>query len=108
MLYVEGTAFLESMTVSAGFFTSTILMTLAVVFAMIAAFLLFKQRRLKARIYVGMALFLVGLHYIFYTFFNFYVGLSFDWLMLVDVWAIPFLGLGIALMLNKRALSECE
>lgn len=101
MLYVEGTAFLESMIVSVGFFTSTILMTLAVAFAMIAAFLLFKQRRPKARMYVGIALFLVGLHYIFYTLYNFYVGMSFDWVMLIDVWAIPLLGLGIAIVVNS-------
>lgn len=101
MLYTEGLAFLESMTVSAGFFTSTILMALAVVFSVIAVFLLLKQQRLKAKMYVGMALSLVGLHYIFYTFYSFYVGLSLDWLMLVDVWAIPFFGLGIALILNK-------
>jgi len=106
MLYAEGTAFLESITVSVGFFTSTIVMTLAVAFSVIAAFLLFKQRRLKARMHVGIALSLVGLHYIFYTLYNFYVGLSFDWVMLIDVWTIPFLGLGIALMLNKRVPVE--
>ena len=106
MLYVEGTAFLESMTVSAGFFTSTIVMTLAVAFAVVAAFLLFKQRRLKARMYVGIALFLVGLHYIFYTFYNFYVGLSFDWVMLIDVWAIPFLGLGMEIVLNSATHNQ--
>jgi hypothetical protein len=73
----------------------------AVVFAIITAFLLFKQRLLKARIYAGISLLLVALHYIFYTIYNFYVGLSFDWLMLVDVWTIPFFGLGIAIILSS-------
>ena len=101
MIYSDGWGFLENMTVSTGFFVSTVLMTLAVVFAIIVAFLLFKQRRLKAKKYTGISLSLVGLHYIFYTFYIFYLGYSFDYLMLVDVWTIPFLGLGIALLLNN-------
>ena len=101
MIYSDGWGFLENMTVSVGFFVSTVLMTLAVVFAMIVAFLLFKQRRLKARKYAGISLSLVGLHYIFYTFYIFYIGLTFDYLMLVDVWTIPLLGLGMALLLNN-------
>jgi hypothetical protein len=56
---------------------------------------------MRARLYVGVSLVLVGLHYVFYAAYCFYVGLSFDWLMLVDIWAIPLLGLGIAIILNK-------
>ena len=101
MLYSEGIVFLENMTVSAGFFISTALMTLAMVFALVTAFLFFKQRPVKVKMYAGLAFFLVGFHYVFYTFYSFYVGFSFDYLMLVDIWAIPFLGLGITLMLNN-------
>jgi len=101
MIYTEGLAFLENINVSIGFFTSTLLMTLALVFAAYAAFLLFKRRQLKARLHVGVAFVLVGFHYFFYAAYCFYVGLSFDWLMLVDIWAIPLLGLGIAIIPNK-------
>lgn len=101
MLYTEGMVFLENTTVRASFFTSTVLMLLAVVFAIIAAYLLYKQRRRKAMMYAGIALALVGLQYIFYAIYCYYVGLSFGYLMLVDTWTIPFLGLGMSLMLNN-------
>jgi hypothetical protein len=101
MINTEGMGFLENTITSIGFFTSTILMTLAVVMAIIAAFSLFKQKRLNAMKYVGIALFLVGLQYLFHAIYSSYLGFSFDYLMLVDIWTISFLFLGMALVLNN-------
>jgi drug/metabolite transporter (DMT)-like permease len=100
MINTEGMGFLENTITNIGFFTSTILMTLAVVIVIVAAFQLYKQR-LKAMKYVGITLFLVGLQYIFRVIYSSYLGFSFDYLMLVDIWTIPFLFLGMALIVNN-------
>jgi hypothetical protein len=101
MIATEGMIFLENITTSIGFIISTILMTLAIIFAIFSIFSIYKQRHPKALKFTGIALLLVGIQYLFHAIYSSYLGFSFDYLMLVDIWAITFLFLGIALVLNN-------
>ena len=101
MLHVQGFEFLQNLTIGTGFFASTILMGLAVVFAVAASVLLFKGERARATKFVGLAFFTVGVNYVFYAVYCCSVGLSFGYLMLVDTWTTVFVGLGAALLVNK-------
>ena len=101
MIVTEGMIFLENITTSIGFIISTILMTLAIIFAIFSILSIYKQRHPKALKFTGIALFLVGIQYLFHAIYSSYLGFSFDYLMLVDIWAIVFLFLGIALVLNN-------
>ena len=95
----EGTSFLWAESTSVLAWNAIILMTLAVVFASFGGFYLSKKKR-KASKWVGLALIMVGLHYLIYLFYHFSVGALIS-VWLVDVWAIALLGLGLSIIKYK-------
>jgi hypothetical protein len=75
------------------------LMSLAVIFAVIATFSITKQKR-SAKKWLGLSLVMIGLHYSIYTIFSYLVG-SLSSIWLYDIWTIPLLGLGLAILFDK-------
>lgn len=84
-----------------GFLNAVVLMPLAVVLAIVGAFRLFQQKERSAMGLLGASLAVVGLNYSIYVIYSYFVN-SLNSLPLVDVWTVPLLGLGIALIINSR------
>lgn len=84
-----------------GFLNSIILMSLSSLFAIFAAILFVKKNVNLAIKWMGISLTTVGLHYVLYFIHSIYTN-SLGFSLLVDLWTIPFLGLGIALIKNRN------
>jgi hypothetical protein len=82
-----------------GSLNAFILMSLAVVFAIFGVYYLLKGKKVAFR-WAGLALAMVGLHYLIYLIYSYYGGMI-DFVLLVEVWAIPLLGLGVAMLRKK-------
>ena len=100
MISAEGIMFLLSGSRAVGFLNAVVFMSLAVAFAVVGAYSVTKKSKIYWTRWVGLALVMVGLHYVIYVVYSYFVGaLNFVWLL--DVWAIPLLGLGIYLLKTK-------
>ena len=84
-----------------GFLDAIVLMPLAVLLAIVGAFRLIQQKNMSAMAWMGASLAMVGLNYSVYVIYSYYAN-SLNSLPLVDVWTIPLLGLGIAMIINSR------
>jgi hypothetical protein len=74
-------------------------MSLAVVFGVLGVYYLQKIKKIAIR-WAGLALAMVGLHYLIYLVYSYYGGMI-SYVMIVEVWAIPLLGLGISILRKK-------
>jgi hypothetical protein len=99
MLELIGSEFILRGATSWGFLGSLIAMTLALVFSVPGAYFLSKNKG-DAVTWFGLSLSLIGFHYIVYLAYSFSSG-NLDSAMAIDVWALPFMGLGISLLLTK-------
>lgn len=99
MIDVIGNSFLFRGVTSWGFLGSMITLSVAVVFAVVGAYLLSKNSG-ESMSWFGLSLLMIGLHYVIYLAYSFSSG-NLDAAMMVDVWTLPFLGLGISLMRTK-------
>ncbi len=75
-------------------------MTLALAFAIIGAFYIFKQNMRLSKQWFGLALITIGLHYIIYLAYSYVVG-SLAAVRLVDIWTIPMFSLGLTIIIKK-------
>jgi len=82
-----------------GFLNAIVLMPLAIILAVFGARFLIQGKRRSAMIWLGASLAAVGLNYIIYVVYS-YKANSLNTLPLVDVWTVPLLGLGVALIIN--------
>ncbi len=101
MIEVIGNGFLVRDVASWGFLGSMITMSLAVFFAGVGAYLLAKNLGDSVR-WFGLSLAMVGAHYVIYLAYSFLSG-NLDYAMAVDVWTLPFLGVGLSLLRTKVA-----
>ncbi len=99
MIAVIGSGFLLTGAASWAFLVSLIAMSLGIVFAVAGAHLLAKNQG-EATKWFGLSLAMIGLHYIVYLLYSFLSG-NLDPAMAIDLWALPFLGLGITLFRTK-------
>jgi hypothetical protein len=99
MIAVLGSGFLLTGAASWGFLVSLIAMSLAVVFAVAGAHLLSKNLGESVK-WFGLSLAMIGLNYVVYLLYSFLSG-NLDPAMAIDLWALPFLGLGISLFRTK-------
>jgi hypothetical protein len=90
-----------------GFLDAVVLMPLAVVLAVVGAFRLTQQNIKAAMLWMGASLATVGLNYSIYVIYSYFAN-SLNSLPLVDVWTIPLLGLGTALIINYRKTQPPE
>lgn len=100
MLVTEGIAFFFVPIRAVGALNDFVLMSLAIVFAVVGAFSLVRKNSSAMR-WLGLTLTMVGLHYLVYVVYS-YFGDMLSYVMLAEVWAIPLLGLGLT-MLKKVA-----
>jgi hypothetical protein len=100
MISIKGITFLTGI-VAVGFLSAVVLMPLAVIFAVAGAFSLGKSKTASAMKWLGLALVTVGLYYAFYLVYSYFAH-SLNSVVLVDVWTVPLLGLGIAMLTSSR------
>lgn len=103
MISAETLKFLFQGIHAVGFLNAVVLMPLAVVLAIAGAVRLFQQKKCSAMMWLGASLAVVGLNYVIYVIYSYFAN-SLNSLPLVDVWTIPLLGLGIALIFNSRKI----
>ncbi len=84
-----------------GFLNAIVLMPFAVIFSVAAAKCLFQQRESSAVRWFAASLIVIGLNYVIYLIYSF-IANTLNSLPLVDIWVIPLLGLGVALILQVR------
>jgi hypothetical protein len=100
MLLSEGVGFLTSGIRAIGFFDAAFFMSFAVIFAAMGARSRGKQIEAAARKWIGLSMVMVGLHYVIYLVYSYIVG-ALGFVLLVDVWTMPLLFLGLALLFAK-------
>jgi hypothetical protein len=99
MIAMLGSSFLLRGAASWGFLSSLITMSLAVVFAVIGAFLLAGNKG-ESVWWFGLSLIMVGFHYVVYLAYSFSAG-ALESALPLDVWTLPFIGLGLSLLRMK-------
>ncbi len=99
MIAMLGSSFLLRGAASWGFLGSLITMSLAVVFAVIGAFLLAGNKG-ESVWWFGLSLMMVGFHYVVYLAYSFSAG-ALESAFPLDVWTLPFIGLGLSLLRMK-------
>jgi hypothetical protein len=101
MLLSEGVTFLFKGLSLLGFLNTLIFMVLAIGLALLGTRRLGKQNKFNASFFVGLSLMSVGIHYMVYVVYSYFVGML-NLVLLIDVWTIPFLGLGLAIATSSR------
>jgi hypothetical protein len=96
---VIGSDFLLRGAASWGFLVSLTAMSLAVVFAVPGAYFVAKNKG-EAIKWFGLSLLMIGLYYAVYVAYSFTNG-NLDSAMQIDVWTLPFIGLGLAFLRMK-------
>jgi len=94
-----GSEFLLRGATSWGFLVSLTAMSLAVVFAIPGAYYLSKNKG-ESVWWFGLSLVMIGLYYIVYVIYS-ATSSNLDSAMQIDVWTLPFVGLGLALLKMK-------
>jgi hypothetical protein len=100
MVSAESLRFIEGIR-AVGFFNALAFMPFAIVFASVGAYRVFQQKELSAKKWFGASLSVIGLNYAIYLAYSYFAG-TLNTLPLVDIWTIPLLGLGIALLINAQ------
>lgn len=98
LLLTQGLSILWTSSSSVLAFNTLILMNLALIFAIFGALNISKMN-FEAK-WVGMSLTFVGLHFLIYIVYHFFVG-SLISVWLTDVWAVGVLGLGLSILKSK-------
>jgi hypothetical protein len=106
MIFVEGLSFFSLGIRALGAINSLVLMSVAVLFSVIAAYSLVKMRLKAAFNWGGLALALVGLHFLVFVFYSYLVGIM-NYLMLAEIWTIPLLGLGVSIIIAGLKRKSC-
>lgn len=101
MIEVVGHSFLFKGVTSWGFLGSMITLSVAVVFAVAGAYLLTENKGESIK-WFGFSLLLIGVHYAIYLAYSLASG-NLDLALTIDVWTLPFLGLGATLLKTKTA-----
>ena len=96
----EGVQFLLTGIVSIGFLPSISTMSLSVAFAVIGAIFLFKKNSGASRKWFGLSTLMLGVHFVIYILYYAYVN-QLDFALLVEIWAVSFLGLGLSILIRK-------
>jgi hypothetical protein len=96
---VIGSEFLLRGATSWGFLVSLTAMSLAVVFAIPGAYFLAKNKG-ETKWWFGLSIAMIGVYYLVYAIYSF-ASSNLDSAMQIDVWTLPFLGLGLSMLRSK-------
>jgi hypothetical protein len=96
---VIGSEFLLRGATAWGFLVSLTAMSLAVVFSVPGAYFLAKNKS-ESKWWFGLSITMIGVYYVVYVVYSF-ASSNLDSAMLIDVWTLPFLGLGISILRTK-------
>jgi hypothetical protein len=99
MISAEGFSVFFSGIRAFGVLNALVLMPLAIFFSVFAAFRLINKKKTAYR-WLGLALFAVGLHYLLYVVYSYFGGML-AFVLLVEVWTIPLIGLGVSIIRNR-------
>ena len=102
MVVADGLVVFFSGIAGIGALNAFVLMGLAVIFAVIGMFSFVRKKLNSALRWVGLSLVMVGLHYVIYVVYSYYVN-ALGSVMLIDVWTIPLLGFGLALLWRNKS-----
>lgn len=105
MISADSLKFLLQGIRAVGFLNAVALMPFSVIFALAAATRMFQGKQISAMKWLGASLTVVGLNYLIYLIYS-YFAKSLNFVPLVDIWTIPLLGLGLALVLNSRQTND--
>ncbi len=100
MAVAEGFAIFFNGIRSLGALSAFILMSLALVFSVSAAFSLVKKNFSSSFKWLGITLVMVGVHYLIFVIYSYLVGME-GFLMMTEIWTIPLLGLGLTMLRTK-------
>ena len=100
MIFAEGFSFFALGIRALGAINSLVLMSLAVFFGILAAYSMVKKRLESAIKWGGLALALVGFHFLIFMIYSYLVNIM-NYLMLAEIWTIPLLGLGITMIVKN-------
>jgi hypothetical protein len=100
MLSGDASSFLSQGIRAVGFLNAVVLMPVAVSLTVVGVVWLVRRDLRSAKLWLGASLFAIGLNYAIYFVYS-YLTNSLQSVMLVDVWTIPLIGLGVALMVNS-------
>lgn len=101
-ILIDPFSFFSSGINALGALNSLILMSLALIFTVVGALYLVKQNLQSTLRWLGLAFTLIGLHYFIYVLYSYLVGML-GFLVIVEIWAIPLLGLGITMLKTKSS-----
>jgi len=104
MINKESLRFIEGIR-AVGFYNALALMPLAAVFAVVGAYEMFQTNIRSGVRWFGASLAVIGLNYTIYLYYVYYVH-ELNTLPLVDIWTIPLLALGVALIVNSYSKRE--
>jgi len=104
MVRIEGFQLLFTGIIPLGFLNGAITMSLAVVFSFAAARSILEMDQASSKRWIGLALIMLGIHYVIYFIYSQLAGLM-NFILLVDVWTIPLLALGTTLLYESRERS---
>jgi hypothetical protein len=82
-----------------GSLNAFIVMSLAVGFGALGVYYLLKGRKVAIK-WAGLALGMVGLHYLIYLVYSYFGGMI-NFVLIIEVWAITLLGLGVSIVRKK-------
>ena len=99
MISIDGLSVFFTGIRAVGSLNAFIVMSLGLVFGVLSVYHLLNGRKIGVR-WAGLALVMVGLHYLIYLVYSYFGGMI-DFVLLVEVWAIPLLGLGISIVRKK-------
>ena len=100
MLATEGIAFLSSGPRALGFLNSAVFMSLAIIFSIVGSYRLSKKKEESPLSWFGLSFASVGIHFVICVIYSIYVN-ALNYALLVDIWAIPLLGLGLTMLITK-------
>jgi hypothetical protein len=100
MISTEGMKFLASGPKAFGFLNSAVFMSLAIAFSIVGSYRLSRKKEKFALKWIGLSFASVGIHFVIYLIYSTYLN-SLNYSLLVDIWAIPLLGLGLSILITR-------
>jgi hypothetical protein len=107
MIGTSGITFLFNETILVGFLNSAVTLSLSLILAIVGFFFLSnKGNRNFATKMFGIALTLVGLHFVIYITYSLIIGSSVSFILLTEIWPVTLLGLGLSMLLGAKTQTQ--